>query len=107
MRHARTTALAAAVLALAAAPAAAIAGTFDAPDSNDTSQQFEPPPSPTNVQRDDMPNDPDYDQSEPDNEPGTGDPSTNFFDERFDLFGFPSARSAATAKYMDAGDPQH
>ena len=106
MGRIRATAIAAGVAMLALAPAA-LAGTFDAPDSNDTSQQFEPPPSPSNVQRQDMPNDPDYDQSEPDNQPGTGDPSSNFFDERFDLFGFPSALTASTAKYGDQGDSLH
>jgi len=78
---------------------------FDNPASHETGQQF----APANVQRQDTPNDPSYDQSEPDtvNSPR----STNLYDERFDLFGFPSALSATTAKYHDSqqghmvGDP--
>jgi len=67
--------------------ALALASDFEHPASSDTSQQFTPPPAPTNPQRQDKPNDPGYDRAEPDgNLPHT----TNFYDERFDLFGFPS-----------------
>jgi hypothetical protein len=67
--------------------AIALASDFDHPASSNTSQQFTPPPAPTNPQRQDKPNDPEYDNAEPDgNTPHT----TNFYDERFDLFGFPS-----------------
>lgn len=59
---------------------------FNNPASNNTSQQF----GPNNVQRDDTPTDPDYDSAEPD-DPDGGASTTNLFDERFDLFGFPSA----------------
>src|SRR5437764_12477255 len=87
----------AAVAALAAllAPGAAIAvaSDFEHPASHDTSQQF----SNANVQRLDKPNDPDYDNAEP----GGNQPSkTNLYDERFDLFGFPSVLSPG-AVYND------
>ena len=97
----RAGAIAAVLFLLAATPAVALAGTFDAPDSSDTSQQYDA----ANVQREDTPNDPDYDQSEPDN-PG-GPTSSNLFGERFDLFGFPSALTRLTARYGDAGDALH
>jgi len=42
------------------------------------------------VQRQDTPNDPSYDQSEPDTQQPPANRSSNFYDERFDLFGFPS-----------------
>src|SRR5207248_11441804 len=42
------------------------------------------------VQRQDTPNDPNYDQSEPDTQQPPAKRSSNFYDERFDLFGFPS-----------------
>jgi uncharacterized membrane protein YgcG len=63
---------------------------FEHPASGDTAQQFAygKPLGPGNVQRQDTPNDPDYDQAEPDDEDGRR--STNLYDERFDLFGFPS-----------------
>ena len=96
----RVTAVAAAALALAVAPAVAGAAGFDEPSSRETSQQFDPPPAPTNPQRQDTPNDPDYDQSEPD----SGGPG-NLYDERYDLFGFPSALTAGTATYNDPADP--
>ena len=98
-RH-RATAVVAAALALAAAPAVAGAAGFDAPTSSETSQQFDPPPAPTNPQRQDTPNDPDYDQCEPD----AGGPC-NLFDERYDLFGFPSALTSGSARYSDPADP--
>src|SRR4051794_7787107 len=84
-------------LAIALIGAGAAFASFDAPSSNDTSQKFTPPPNPTNPQRQDKPNDPDYDQAEPD---GNTPHSTNFFDERFDLFGFPSALTPG-ANYVD------
>ncbi|MDX6667075.1 MAG: hypothetical protein QOK04_455, partial [Solirubrobacteraceae bacterium] len=54
------------------------------------------------MQRQDTPNDPNYDEAEPDN-PG-GPTTMNFFDERFDLFGFPSALTTTTALYSDPAD---
>ncbi len=88
------------VLALLASPAAAVGAGFDAPTSNDASQQF----TPGNVQRQDTPNDPDYDSSEKDDETTT--PKTSSLSaERFDLFGFPSALTELTAKYADPADP--
>lgn len=73
---------------------------FDNPRSGDTSQQFPGLLGGDNVQRDDTPNDPDYDSAEPDDEDGA--PSTtNLFDERFDLFGFPSNLTRLTAAYKD------
>src|SRR5436190_21165573 len=94
------------MLALALAPPGAaiaipVATGFENPGSHDTSQQF----TPGNVQRQDTPNDPNYDQAEPDGSPQT---SSNIFDERFDLFGFPSALSSS-ALYLEgpnAGKPQ-
>lgn len=77
-------------------------GGFDNPSSHDTAQQT----SPGNVQRQDTPNDPDYDRAEPDSP--RYDPDRQLFDERFDLFGFPSADSPL-AVYKDgplAGKPQ-
>ncbi len=76
----------------AGAGAQAACGGFDDPCSHDPSQQF----APGNVQRQDTPNDPDYDSAEPDG----GGTSTNLYDERFDLFGFPSARTPS-ARYLD------
>src|SRR5205807_1062027 len=79
----------------ARAPGAAIAlaSDFEHPASHDTSQQF----TNANVQRLDKPNDPDYDNAEP----GGNQPSkTNLYDERFDLFGFPSVLSPG-AVYND------
>src|SRR4051794_26626233 len=84
-------------LAIALIGAGAAFASFDAPSSNDTSQKFTPPPDPTNPQRQDKPNDPNYDQAEPD---GNLPHSTNFYDERFDLFGFPSALTPS-ANYVD------
>src|SRR3954452_14072837 len=84
-------------LALVLLGASAALASFDSPSSNDSSQKFTPPPDPSNPQRNDKPNDPEYDQSEPD---GNTPHSTNFYDERFDLFGFPSALTP-TARYQD------
>jgi hypothetical protein len=61
---------------------------FDHPASDATGQQF----AAGNVQRQDTPNDPAYDRAEPDDEDAV-DGSTNLYDERYDLFGFPSART--------------
>ena len=70
---------------------------FDAPSSTDPGQQF----TPGNVQRQDTPNDLDYDQAEPDGAPSS---STNLFDERFDLFGFPSSLTQGVL-YRDLDNP--
>jgi hypothetical protein len=84
-------AVVATVLAMAAAllggPASAAAcGGFEDPCSHETAQQF----GYESVQRQDTPNDPSYDQSEPDTQQPPANRSSNFYDERFDLFGFPS-----------------
>ncbi|MFL5780134.1 MAG: S8 family serine peptidase, partial [Thermoleophilaceae bacterium] len=85
------------VLALLVPGAAiALASDFEHPASSDTSQQFTVPPTP-NPQRLDKPNDPDYDRAEPD---GNTPHSTNLYDERFDLFGFPTSL-APLALYHD------
>src|SRR3954469_4604457 len=89
----------AAVLLFVPGAAVATGAGFDNPTSHDTSQKFTPPPDPTNPQRQDTPNDPDYDQAEPDTQQSIT--STNLFDERFDLFGFPSSKSSNTAKYFE------
>jgi hypothetical protein len=105
--------LAAATAALLLPPAALGAG-FDDPVSRDPSQQFGarpgalptiPPATPTNVQRQDTPNDPQYDNAEFDTQQPADKRSTNLFDERFDLFGFPSALTETTARYKDPDDP--
>src|SRR4051812_18245090 len=98
----RAAAVAAVLLLVPGAAIAAGAG-FDNPTSHDTSQQFTPPP---NSQTQDKPNDPDYDSAEPGGNTPT---STNLYDERFDLFGFPSALTTVSAHYGDgphAGLPQ-
>jgi hypothetical protein len=86
-----------AALALVLVGAGAAFASFESPASNDTSQQF----TPGNVQRQDTPNDPDYDNAEPDTQQPLANQSTNIYDERFDLFGFPSARSTASALYAE------
>lgn len=91
----RLLALMVAAFAVAAAPAWALASDFEHPASSDTSQQFTPG---ANVQRADTPNDPNYDQAEPDTLHGQT--SSNFYDERFDVFGFPSGLTP-TAIYKD------
>src|SRR6185312_14088027 len=60
------------------------------------------------VQRQDTPNDPNYDQSEPDTQQPPANRSSNFYDERFDLFGFPSqlTPNAVYAAGPNAGKPQ-
>ncbi|MEO7197597.1 MAG: S8 family serine peptidase, partial [Solirubrobacterales bacterium] len=86
---------------LCVAVASAAARDFGNPASSNTAQQF----APGSVQRDDTPNDPNYDYAEPDDPDaipnGPVAPSTNIYDERFDLFGFPSARTIATARYRE------
>jgi Subtilase family len=78
--------LCAAMLVLGGATAAASCGGFENPCSHETEQQF----AYGSVQRQDTPNDPNYDQSEPDTQQPEANRSSNFYDERFDLFGFPS-----------------
>ncbi|MBN8870660.1 MAG: FG-GAP repeat protein [Solirubrobacterales bacterium] len=94
-RLAGTVLLALAIL-LGTVATASAARDFWNPASNDSSQQFPllPPPLDGNVQRDDTPNDPGYDPAEPDDEDGGA--ATNLYDERFDLFGFPSAQTPLT-----------
>jgi hypothetical protein len=84
--------------------AMAAASDFDHPASHDPAQQF----AAGSVQRQDTPDDPGYDQAEPDTQQPPAVRSTNLFDERFDLFGFPSAHTIGTAIYKDgpnAGKP--
>jgi hypothetical protein len=83
-----TLALLAATLAgLSTAGASASAcGGFEAPCSQETAQQF----GYHSVQRQDTPNDPSYDQAEPDTQQPPANRSSNLYAERFDLFGFPS-----------------
>jgi hypothetical protein len=59
------------------------------------------------VQREDTPNDPNYDPAEPDTKLPEGERSTNFFDEDFDRFGFPSERTQAAVYSVgpNAGKP--
>jgi hypothetical protein len=81
-----------AALVLSVPVATAAGAGFDSPNSNDTSQQFEPN---GHVQRLDTPDDPDYDQAENPN------PTTsNLYDERYDLFGFAS-KHTPLALYLD------
>ena len=97
-------ALACALLAIAgAAGSAAACGGFEAPCSQETEQQF----SAGSVQRQDTPNDPEYDQSEPDTQQPPSARSSNFYAERFDLFGFPSqlTPNAIYAAGPNAGKP--
>ena len=81
--------------------AVAAARDFENPASHETSQQF----GYGSVQRQDTPTDPDYDQSEPDTL--NSKTSSNFYDERFDLFGFPSqlTPNANYAVGPNAGKP--
>jgi hypothetical protein len=94
--------LGSAALAGAGASAAACGG-FENPCSSETAQQF----APGSVQREDTPNDPNYDQAEPDTQQPPGNRSSNFYDERFDLFGFPSqlTPNAVYAVGPHAGKP--
>jgi hypothetical protein len=74
---------------LAGGASAAACGGFENPCSNETSQQF----GYGSVQRQDTPNDPNYDQSEPDTQQPPTNRSSNFYDERFDCW----ARVARTS----------
>src|SRR6202035_5316990 len=65
---------------------AASCGGFENPCSQETSHQF----GYGSVQREDTPNDPNYDQAEPDTQQPPANRSSNFYSEGFDLFGFPS-----------------
>lgn len=89
--------------ALFASGASAACG-FENPCSNETGQQFVY----KSVQRKDTPNDPNYDQSEPDTQQPPANRSSNFYDERFDLFGFPSelTHNATYVVGPNAGKPQ-
>jgi hypothetical protein len=82
---------------------AASCGGFENPCSQETAQQF----GYGSVQRQDTPNDPSYDQSEPDTQQPPPNRSSNFYDERFDLFGFPSqlTTNALYAVGPNAGKP--
>jgi hypothetical protein len=93
---------AAAGLCVGGATAAACGG-FESPCSAETAQQF----GYHSVQRQDTPNDPNYDQSEPDTQQPPGNRSSNFYAERFDLFGFPSelTPNAIYAAGPHAGQP--
>jgi hypothetical protein len=82
-------------LLMLSATAIAAARDFENPASSDPSQQF----AEDSVQRQDTPNDPGYDRAEPDDEDGVS--STNIFDEQFGLFGFPSERTRASARYRE------
>ncbi|HWU69620.1 MAG TPA: S8 family serine peptidase, partial [Stenotrophobium sp.] len=85
-------------LALVAVAAFAAASSFEHPASSDTAQQFDP----ANVQRQDTPVVPGYDCAEPDTLQTQK--CSDIYDERFDLFGFVSALSRATALYLDPSD---
>src|SRR3981081_1183715 len=82
---------------------AASCGGFENPCSQETAQQF----GYGSVQRQDTPNDPSYDQSEPDTQQPPANRSSNLYDERFDLFGFPSqlTTNAVYAVGPSAGKP--
>jgi hypothetical protein len=88
---------------LAGGASAASCGGFESPCSHETAQQF----TYGSVQRQDAPNDPSYDQAEPDTQQPPANRSSNFFDERFDLFGFPSQLTpgAVYAVGPNAGKP--
>jgi hypothetical protein len=104
----RRLALAVCLFVFLAAPLAARAAVrnFENPADNTPAaaqQQF----GLINPQRNDTPNDPDYDKAEPDDQDGLLD--TNIYDEQFGLFGWPSQRSRLTAIYGDGphqGQPQ-
>ncbi len=88
LQRAAALALIAAVAVLVAVSGASAAGCggFENPCSQETAQQF----GYHSVQRQDTPNDPVYDQAEPDTQQPPERRSSNFYAERFDLFGFPS-----------------
>jgi hypothetical protein len=91
-------------LLISATTVAASCGGFENPCSNETAQQF----TTGSVQRQDTPNDPKYDQSEPDTQQPPQNRSSNFYAERFDLFGFPSqlTPNAVYATGPNAGKPE-
>ncbi len=108
-RRRRVTFLACAMLAgwgtaLASGATPAACGGFENPCSQETAQQF----GYGSVQREDTPNDPEYDQAEPDTQQPPAKRSSNFYAERFDLFGFPSelTRNAIYKVGPNAGKPQ-
>ena len=108
MSRRRLIGVAGALVLATAVPAAALGHDFDHPASNDTAQQFSygMPLGPGNVQRQDTPNDPNYDNAEPDTAHGRT--SSDLYDERYDLFGFPSQLTPG-AVYHDGpniGKPQ-
>ena len=78
------------VCVLGLGSAAIAMASFNSPASNNPDQAF----GPGSVHRQDTPNDPDYDKAEPDDPDGPS--SSNLYDERFDLFGFPSQLTGAT-----------
>ena len=88
---------------LASGAGAQSCGGFEDPCSHETEEQF----TYGSVQRQDTPDDPDYDQSEPDTSEPPADRSSNFYSERFDLFGFPSelTPNAVYRVGPDAGKP--
>ena len=104
--------VAGAVLALAAltvafaseGASAAGCGGFENPCSQETAQQF----TYGSVQREDTPNDPNYDSSEPDTKQPAANRTSNFYEEDFDRFGFPSelTHNAVYAVGPHAGKPQ-
>jgi len=98
-----TCALAGLAGSFAGGASAASCGGFENPCSNETAQQF----TYGSVQRQDTPNDPVYDQSEPDTQQPPANRSSNFYDQRFDLFGFPSqlTPNAIYAVGPNAGKP--
>lgn len=83
-------------LTLLSVAATAAARNFDQPVSGVSAQQF----GAVNPQREDTPNDPEYDRAEPDDEDAVT-PSTNIYDEQFGFFGFPSSRTRAAAIYHE------
>jgi hypothetical protein len=94
----RSLLLAVLILLVAAVPAVAVTSGFENPAPPlDPQQQLLVTPG-DNPQRHDTPNDPNYDQAENDSQHKT---STNLYDERFDLFGFPSQYNSANARYYD------
>src|SRR5438874_921905 len=83
---------------------AAGCGGFENPCSQETAQQF----TYGSVQREDTPNDPNYDSSEPDTKQPAANRTSNFYEEDFDRFGFPSelTHNAVYAVGPHAGKPQ-
>src|SRR5436190_17803514 len=79
-------------------------GGFENACSQETAQQF----TYGSVQRQDTPNDPNYDSSEPDTKQPAANRTSNFYEEDFDRFGFPSelTHNAVYAVGPHAGKPQ-